>query len=96
MLFIQALNHEDYDKTEAQLHAFLISTLDGRMVCVSPKSLLSVGRNLHFHYHRVGGWAIPQALTGPSGGNPSIYRGSKHSSPARNQIVVLTELSRLT
>ena len=65
------------------------------MFSVSPKLLQSGGKNFHFHYHRVGGWAIPQAHTEPTGGNPSIYRGSKHSRSARSQVVVLKELSRL-
>jgi len=98
VLFIQALNHEYYDKTEAQLQAFLISTLDGWMVSVSPKPLQSGGKSLRFHYQRVEGWAIPQPHTERSGKYPSIRicKGSRHSRPARSQVIVLTELSRLT
>jgi hypothetical protein len=63
------------------------------MVSVSFKPLQYGGKNLHFHYHKVGDWAIPHAPPERSGGNP-ICRGSKHSS-ARSQVVVLMELSRL-
>jgi len=48
VFFIQALHHEDYDKMEAQLHAFLISTLDGWMVSVSPKPFQSGGKTSTF------------------------------------------------